>query len=75
MENDSDKRKKRKKQLGILGAMMVGRKRMHKYTPGGDVHVEAIETNVKSKFVVMKHEALKAGLHYDLRFIIPKSKL
>ena len=27
-----------------------------------------------SKFVIMKHEAKKAGLHYDLRFRIPKSK-
>lgn len=76
MKNDDDNdRKKRKKQLGILGTMMVGRKRMHKYTPGGEVQIEAIETNVKSKFVVMKHEALKAGLHYDLRFRLPKSKL
>jgi DNA ligase D-like protein (predicted 3'-phosphoesterase) len=73
MKNDD--RKKRKKQMGVLGAMMLGRKRMNKYTPGGDVHIEAIEINVSSKFVVMKHEALRAGLHYDLRFIIPKSKL
>jgi bifunctional non-homologous end joining protein LigD len=28
----------------------------------------------KSKFVLMKHEALKAGLHFDLRFRIPGSK-
>lgn len=30
---------------------------------------------VKSKFVVMKHEAKRAGLHYDLRFVMPKSKM
>lgn len=28
----------------------------------------------KSRFVVMKHKANKAGLHYDLRFVIPKKK-
>jgi len=28
----------------------------------------------QSKFVIMKHEAKKAGLHYDLRFRMPKSK-
>lgn len=28
----------------------------------------------QSKFVVMKHEAKRAGLHYDLRFKLPKSK-
>jgi DNA ligase D-like protein (predicted 3'-phosphoesterase) len=28
-----------------------------------------------SKFVVVKHDAKKAKLHYDLRFIIPKSKI
>ena len=27
----------------------------------------------QSKFVVMKHEAKRAGLHYDLRFKLPKS--
>ena len=26
---------------------------------------------IKSKFVLMKHQAKKAGLHYDLRFKIP----
>ncbi len=30
---------------------------------------------VKSKFAVMKHEAKRAGLHYDLRFVMPKSKM
>jgi DNA ligase D-like protein (predicted 3'-phosphoesterase) len=29
----------------------------------------------KSKFVIMKHEAKRAGLHYDLRFKMPSSKL
>ena len=29
---------------------------------------------IASKFVVIKHEAKKAGLHYDLRFRIPKSQ-
>lgn len=28
----------------------------------------------QSKFVIMKHEAKKAGLHFDLRFRIPNSK-
>lgn len=28
----------------------------------------------KSKFVLMKHKALKAGLHFDLRFKIPGKK-
>jgi hypothetical protein len=28
----------------------------------------------QSKFVIMKHEAKKAGLHYDLRFQMPRSK-
>lgn len=27
-----------------------------------------------SKFVIMRHEALKAGLHYDIRFRMPNSK-
>lgn len=29
----------------------------------------------RSKFVIVKHDAKKARLHYDLRFVIPKSKL
>jgi len=29
----------------------------------------------KSKFVVVKHDAKRARLHYDLRFIMPKSKI
>lgn len=70
-----NKKEKRKKQLGVLSTMMIGRKRLHKYTPGSDVHVEAIERDVSSKFVVMKHEAFRAGTHYDLRFKMPKSKL
>jgi DNA ligase D-like protein (predicted 3'-phosphoesterase) len=75
MENDEE-RKKRKKRLGILGTMMIGRKRVHRYVPG-DIHpmIEAIETNVSSQFVVIKHEAKRAGLHYDLRFKMPKSNL
>ena len=28
-----------------------------------------------SKFVIVKHDAKKARLHYDLRFIMPKSKI
>lgn len=28
----------------------------------------------KSKFILVKHEALKRGLHYDLRFEMPNSK-
>ena len=28
----------------------------------------------KSKFIIVKHEAKRAGLHYDLRFIMPNSK-
>jgi hypothetical protein len=28
----------------------------------------------RSKFVVMEHKANKAGLHFDLRFRMPKSK-
>jgi len=28
----------------------------------------------KSKFIVVKHDAKKARLHYDLRFVMPKSK-
>ena len=28
-----------------------------------------------SYFVVMKHQAKRAGLHYDLRFKIPNSNL
>lgn len=28
----------------------------------------------KSKFVIMEHKANKAGLHFDLRFKMPKSK-
>ena len=75
MEND-DERKNRKKRVGFLGRMMIGRKRTSAYIPGR-VHpvIEAIETNVSSQFVIMKHEALKAGLHYDLRFKMPKSQL
>jgi len=29
----------------------------------------------RSKFVIVKHDAKKARLHYDLRFVMPKSKL
>jgi bifunctional non-homologous end joining protein LigD len=29
---------------------------------------------IKSKFVLIKHDAIKAGLHYDLRFQIPGKK-
>jgi DNA ligase D-like protein (predicted 3'-phosphoesterase) len=29
----------------------------------------------RSKFIIVKHEAKRAGLHYDLRFIMPKSKI
>jgi DNA ligase D-like protein (predicted 3'-phosphoesterase) len=29
----------------------------------------------KSKFVIVKHEAQRARLHYDLRFVMPKSKI
>jgi len=29
----------------------------------------------KSQFIVVKHEAKRAGLHFDLRFIMPKSNL
>lgn len=29
----------------------------------------------KSQFVIMKHEAKRAGLHYDLRFKMPNSNL
>ena len=29
----------------------------------------------QSKFVIVKHDAIKARLHYDLRFIMPKSKI
>ena len=28
-----------------------------------------------SEFVIMKHEAKRAGLHYDLRFKMPKSNM
>jgi len=28
----------------------------------------------KSKFIIVRHEARKAGLHYDIRFRIPGSK-
>ena len=71
----NNERKKRKKRMNVLSRMMIGQKKLHRYTPGGDVRIEAIETNVSSRFVVMKHEALKAGLHYDLRFRMPRSRL
>lgn len=29
----------------------------------------------KSEFVIVKHEAKRAGLHYDFRFRIPNSKM
>ncbi len=29
----------------------------------------------KSRFVVVKHDAKRARLHYDLRFVMPKSKI
>ena len=29
----------------------------------------------KSKFAIMEHNAKRAGLHYDLRFIMPNSKM
>lgn len=29
----------------------------------------------KSEFVIVKHEAKRAGLHYDFRFVMPKSDL
>jgi len=30
--------------------------------------------NVTSKFIIVKHEAKRAGLHYDLRFQMPNSQ-
>lgn len=30
---------------------------------------------IRSKFIVVEHHAIKARLHWDLRFIIPKSKI
>ena len=27
--------------------------------------------DVKSEFVIMEHQAKKAGLHFDLRFVMP----
>lgn len=30
--------------------------------------------NVKSEFVIMEHKAKRAGLHFDLRFVMPNSK-
>jgi len=30
---------------------------------------------VNSRFIVVKHDAKKARLHYDLRFVMPKSKI
>lgn len=29
----------------------------------------------RSRFVIVKHDALRARLHYDLRFVMPKSKI
>jgi len=31
--------------------------------------------NINSRFIVVKHDAKKARLHYDLRFVMPNSKL
>lgn len=30
---------------------------------------------IRSRFVVVKHDAIRARLHYDLRFVMPKSKI
>lgn len=30
--------------------------------------------NINSRFIVVKHDATKARLHYDLRFVMPNSK-
>jgi len=30
--------------------------------------------NVSSQFVIMQHQAKRAGLHYDLRFRLPRGK-
>ena len=57
--------KKKKKRPGFLATMLM-QKQLQGY-----VHREAKE--MASRFVVMKHEAKRAGLHYDLRFKIPGS--
>jgi len=31
--------------------------------------------NISSRFVIMEHKAKRAGLHYDVRFRMPRSKM
>ncbi len=72
---DQKEKEKKKKKLGIVARTLMT-KRLKTYVPGpidAVLQMEAI-MNVSSKFVVMKHQAKRAGLHYDLRFKIPKSQ-
>jgi len=56
---------KKKKRPGLLSLMLM------KNDLQGYVSHEGKE--ISSEFVVMKHKAKRAGLHYDLRFKIPGS--
>lgn len=73
--DQKEKDKKKKKPGFITRGLMT--KRLKTYVPGpvdASLQMEAA-MKVSSKFVVMKHQALRAGLHYDLRFKMPKSRL
>lgn len=74
-EDPREKEKKKKKSdMGLIARSLLT-KRLKTYVPGkvdAVLQMEAI-MNVSSKFVIMKHQAKRAGLHYDLRFKMPKS--
>jgi len=63
---DKEQEKKKKKRPGILALALMG-KDIRDY-----VQVRE-EKEISSEFVVMEHEAKKAGKHFDLRFKIPGS--
>jgi len=74
-QEDPKKKKKKRKGPGLVGSVFM-RKKLQTYVPGkvdAVLQMEA-EMNISSRFVIMKHEAKRAGLHYDLRFKMPKSK-
>ena len=75
-QEDQREKEKKKKQPGLIARTLMA-KRLKTYVPGkvdSVLQMEAISMNVSSKFVIMKHEAKRAGLHYDLRFKMPSSK-
>jgi hypothetical protein len=74
-QEEPKKKEKKKSDMGIIARSLMG-KRLKTYVPGkvdAVLQMEAAIMNVSSKFVIIKHQAKRAGTHYDLRFKMPRS--